>query len=802
MTAVVALAATGVVLVVMVALVALLRDQGGRIRLPGMSIEFGRRHEAPLDDKGEPAAAPPPGSRLREGLRLPPMSVRLPAPTERVPQPRPPIELLAALAREECVLFAGSGVAASAGFPTWRELLGVLVDEVERGSGEATARALHLQLEAGQSELVAQVVSGRLSPEAARRAIRDALALHSPHGSPLLEELRRVRFAGVITDEFSDIVRRAFAVRQPIVLTSDARDAAGTLRTGRFFVLHAYGSVEFDETLCLSFDDYQRRLDESRDLALFVGALMATRTLLFVGTSLVGVEQFCVASGVRGSGSRRHYALVPAQPGFEFEQERLGRRYGVTLLPYDPEPEHAAVTTFAAALRNAERGRARMAPVRSPDQLERIALRNVGPFEQVELECTRPWNVLLGDNAVGKTTVLRAVALALSGESPATTVAPERLLRSGASHGEIEVTFGGATYRTVLRRERDQVRADSEQVTPVQSGSWLAVGVPALRGVSQRTLHMPSHVGAVEPSSSDILPLLHDGLDARIDDLKGWIAAHWLRSRDSSSSEAKRHGLIIERFFRVLRSLTPGVEFEFREIAADGRVVLHSVDGEISIDDLSLGMSAMIGGIGVLLQRLYEVYPDDPNPERRNALLLVDEIDAHLHPDWQARLLPTLRTTLPGLHLFATTHSALVAVNAEAGELHHLRRERTGIVAERIDERFDGWRADQVLTGPAFDLDTTMDRRTADKLMRYRRLQSSAELGPDEREDLVALARELELTMPSPHETPDQREASRLLEEWLDERLREQLTPERRERLADETQAELARLHRLGREER
>ena len=60
---------------------------------------------------------------------------------------------------------------------------------------------------------------------------------------------------------------------------------------------------------------------------------------------------------------------------------------------------------------------------------------------------------------------------------------------------------------------------------------------------------------------------------------------------------------------------------------------------------------------------------------QRNAILLIDEIENHLHPTWQRRVIPALRRHFPGLQIFATTHSPFVVAGLKRGQIHRLYRE-------------------------------------------------------------------------------------------------------------------------------
>jgi predicted ATP-binding protein involved in virulence len=93
---------------------------------------------------------------------------------------------------------------------------------------------------------------------------------------------------------------------------------------------------------------------------------------------------------------------------------------------------------------------------------------------------------------------------------------------------------------------------------------------------------------------------------------------------------------------------------------ATRRVTVITDDGPAPMDDVSQGVSCLIGWVGVLLQRMYEICSDHADPSSRYALVLMDEIDAHMHPSWQRVLLPRIRECFPNNQLLATTDSPLL----------------------------------------------------------------------------------------------------------------------------------------------
>jgi hypothetical protein len=715
-----------------------------------------------------------------------------------------PQGLLDSLMQGRCVLFAGPMLSSEAGLPTGDDLLIQMIEKLERMRSNDDWDALRVQYEAGQTALVGELLRRRLGPDGLRDLLREMLSGPGvQRSSTVFGALARAPFVGAITAQWDGLLSRAFEARKPISLTPrTSRSSSELLREDRFFLLKLYGDLRDADDLLFTVEDYREAIHEEGEFALLVTSILTARNLLFLGMSVGSVEEFCLSSGMRSPGER-HWALVPHEAGFELQRERMLDRYGIELIPFDPQEPGNSIERFVGDLcAQIDRLDARRPVARERLRLESIELENIGPFERLEMEFPQDWMVLLGDNASGKSTILRAIALGLCAGTPGMALAPRRLLRSGASFGTIVLRLGGVVYRTEMRDEGRHVRVNFGQVAPVHSGIWLAIGFPPLRGMSTENPRGVVAGGKIGPSSDDLLPLLTGDVDLRLNDLKQWVFTTWLRANERAGYRAENYGRMLRAFFAMLQRLTPGVEFEFGGVDSEtGEIQLSSPDGMITLDMLSQGMSSMLAWVGVLLERLYEVYEGDDEPQRRSALVLVDEIDAHLHPDWQRRLLPELQDMFPNLQMLATTHSPLIVGNTEPGEVVHLERHDGHLRQQPLMLSFRGMRADQILTSAAFDLDTTRDSFTDKILDEYRLLMRDPQLTPERRRRLDELRVQLRTTLPRPQETSHARSAASLLEDFARDRMYGRLadvSDEHRRELTEDARAYLTKLEGEG----
>src|SRR6185436_6888454 len=173
------------------------------------------------------------------------------------------------------------------------------------------------------------------------------------------------------------------------------------------------------------------------------------------------------------------------------------------------------------------------------------------------------------------------------------------------------------------------------------------------------------------------------------------------------------------------------------------------------------------------------------DPRQRYALVLLDEIDAHMHPSWQQTLVERLSEAFPGVQFVASTHSPLIAGSLAPGSIFRFRREAGRVVAEQPPASFKGWRVDQILTSPLFDLQTGRESETERLLLRYSELAARDHLEPGEQEEMRAAAEALKVRMPTHAERREAQAAYEVLESAMSDRLQEMSLEEREKILAE-----------------
>ena len=187
--------------------------------------------------------------------------------------------------------------------------------------------------------------------------------------------------------------------------------------------------------------------------------------------------------------------------------------------------------------------------------------------------------------------------------------------------------------------------------------------------------------------------------------------------------------------------------------------------GWVRLKDMSLGYQTLVVWLTDLADKLFVRYPNSKNPLAEPAVVLIDEIDLHLHPSWQRKIISSLSTIFPNTQFVATAHSPLVVQAAgDAGaNVVLLRREgdQTVVVKDLPDVR--RWRIDQILNSELFDDVPAHSRETEKQLRQRDELLAKSRLTAKEKKELGEL-NQLMYTQPVGESTGERRAADVLRE--------------------------------------
>jgi hypothetical protein len=366
-------------------------------------------------------------------------------------------------------------------------------------------------------------------------------------------------------------------------------------------------------------------------------------------------------------------------------------------------------------------------------------------------------NLLLGINGAGKTTVLKAVALGLIGDVlPFSGFVPYELVRRSPRHVEAEARIYSdfiihshpkpghnlelKNQVIVQRHENEErLRGKDIEVAILMNQIELSGDVP-LFVVGYGSSRYVLGASQFEPLSSQLKrrSLRYQRIAGLFEDHLGLTPlGAWL------PRASKSHVRDVET---LLNDLLPEEAHFSGEMENDDYLFQHC-GVSVPLGALSDGYRAYIGWISDLLYNLSSSAPKGVSLREIRGVVLVDEIDLHLHPEWQRDVIPKVARTLPNLQFIFTTHSPIVAGTLSSQNIFVLDMDGQGTSTVRqLEEPIHGRNADQILLSPYFKLKTT---RAPDAVTDYRDLSRKAMSG-DPKAALTFLEKITEGTEPAP----------------------------------------------------
>ncbi|HBO3287866.1 AAA family ATPase [Pseudomonas aeruginosa] len=406
--------------------------------------------------------------------------------------------------------------------------------------------------------------------------------------------------------------------------------------------------------------------------------------------------------------------------------------------------------------------------------VEELSLENIKCFERESIKFTNKgkhykWITFLSENGCGKSTILQSLGLLLAGPEGVINLLPRPTgwLRDEAKAGRISIRihqgnsdpgdFGekkvrksyGYSYhvsgstpiqirgRTFtepgIHENSDRTLTWLRQNALTSKGQgWFAAGYGAFRRLTR------SHqliVPTLEPQARYTNFLSQFQEDESLSVFEKWMI--YLDYRIAKSDDPQDHRLKSLGIAAVDSLLPDGVKFD--SINTEGRI-LYNVNGEIvPTISLSDGYRSILAFAGDLIWRLILAFPESVNPAHEEGVVLIDELDIHLHPIWQRDIALKLRTAFPNIQFFVSTHSPLVAAGAGHDALTiKLKNSNEGTSAEIISD-IHKFPVDKVLMTEAFGLVSAYSPQTNEKMEFYNYLYNKENPTTEEKKQLALL---------------------------------------------------------------
>ena len=319
-------------------------------------------------------------------------------------------------------------------------------------------------------------------------------------------------------------------------------------------------------------------------------------------------------------------------------------------------------------------------------RVNELKLTNVRSIRTAELHFQQGFNLVVGDNGVGKTTVLETLAVCLSeyvrayNNHGAVNSFAEATIRANAESLDVGCQFGhaGSSYSFVVHKPRGKSTTRPERyefigaLPPVDPGvHGRQPETDGLEAEGRPLAVMYTTTRAVASERRPKLPIggtlraYEDALSDRSVRL-GYFAS-WMKVKQEFNVE--RNKRMLHSLEHTVQRFLPGYGNLHRGGSDEHTLLINRHGAPLQVRHLSHGERAILAVVVDLTRRLGEANPElqDPATEA-GAVVLIDEIDLHLHPKRQREIARKLTETFPRCQFIATTHSPQVI-----GEVEHDR---------------------------------------------------------------------------------------------------------------------------------
>jgi len=354
-----------------------------------------------------------------------------------------------------------------------------------------------------------------------------------------------------------------------------------------------------------------------------------------------------------------------------------------------------------------------------PMRVTDITLNDFRGFREVQIPLHGRLNVFCGVNGSGKSTILDAIAIFLSRLANGVKTNPSgRPITVGSIHNEanfakiaLSGVFDGQEFFMSLVKSRPGYTvhecSDLRRIKEV---------IEAIRSGIERPPHRRLPLFAYYPINR---PVLNISLKPKMKNDSGILEANegalmgaanfrsffeWFRSSEDIENEQYREAhstkerqtdkttktqrgeYNTDTQLHAVREAISAFMPDFKHLIVRRKPLRMEVEKNgktLQIDQLSDGEKCLMAMVGDIARRLAIANPNDKEPRSGSGIILIDEIDLHLHPQWQQMILPQLMKTFPNCQFIVSTHSPNVLTHVHPESLFLLSTRNNELTVDK-----------------------------------------------------------------------------------------------------------------------
>ncbi len=345
--------------------------------------------------------------------------------------------------------------------------------------------------------------------------------------------------------------------------------------------------------------------------------------------------------------------------------------------------------------------------------LRRLYSKNVGLFEELDIVFNDKFNYLVGPNGCGKSSVFKCIAIIFSRSKY------ESLRYGPESENWIEYYYHENIYRIGMgrnwvknyniyrgKRKITQISPPKEvnirpirtfelednnlKICPLFIGAYRRIDYYKIQGMVRENRPLEQRNDFRRKSLSNL-----EGI--YLPNVKQWmINRYFTLEKEWAEIQQRNWYWLIDNFSKIAPK---GSQFNFIEIGKELEPKFE-IDGNVCyLEELSAGYQALLSLIFYIFDWIEGVNEEDYDRHVKNATgtVIIDELDIHMHPEWQLTIRETLDYIFPNLQFIVSTHSPHMVATANSNELLIFEGISRRVKLKPSKKTYSGWTTDQIL---------------------------------------------------------------------------------------------------------
>lgn len=323
-------------------------------------------------------------------------------------------------------------------------------------------------------------------------------------------------------------------------------------------------------------------------------------------------------------------------------------------------------------------------------KIKTLEINNIGGIENIQIDFDKNMNFICGPNGIGKTTLLECIAHSFS-------LSSIKILKRN-------VSARTGSFRSVIDIEGKDIESNIviEDFDPSKGSSVTGLYQYAEKMLSlkvSRTFQYQSLAAVGRDIDKNVNTSYEEAKSGvNISEVKNWFVNRYLYSAHGELTKQQMNNLMLAKdSFSLLNE-----SFSFSKVLASSNdIMVNTPNGEIYYEYLSSGFKSSLSIIfGIIKDIEFRFKDPHVNAHEFDGIILIDELELHLHPEWQAKIAKILVQVFPQAQFITATHSPHILQGANPNEIIALASDGGKVYRRELDKQkygYQGWTVEEIL---------------------------------------------------------------------------------------------------------